>query len=394
MRGGAYALAAQLLLALSVPIGPGAAAQAVRTRDVGFAAVRYDNGLALGALSLFETLALSRPTGDLNANWLLSLFSDGRWSTQGNVVGSRQSDPIPLSPGLQKYFTTMRGEVVLDGGTSAQQGLMPTFQMLATSRIRFESAQRGLNVGASLARTFDGSAWRTTVMGEGSGLVRRGANEYRVVFTPMQLAGGDVMGDWEGGVSFPWRRMAAEATLGVRLGEAQRGTTGWGSATLVVPWRDDLIATFSLGSYPTDLLQGLPGGRYAAVNLRLPRGRLPWARRAVPIPPAPTRPGPPSLSFTDRLALAIGAPYDTAQLREVRVWAPGIQKVELVADFTQWIPVPLIRVGAGEWHGYYHVSSGAHRLNLLLNGVELDVPTNLARVMDDFNGAVGLIVVR
>jgi hypothetical protein len=251
-----------------------------------------------------------------------------------------------------------------------------------------------VNFGASLARTFDGTLWRTTVLGEGSGVLHRGNTEYRLVFTPMQLAGGDVMGDWESGVSFPWRQMAAEATLGVRLGEAQRKTVGWGSATLVVPWRDDLIATFSLGSYPTDLLQGLPGGRYVAVNLRLPRGRWPWVRPKVILPPAPTRPEPPALSFTDRLSLAIGAPYDSAQLREVRVWAPGVQKVELVADFTQWIPVPLIRVGAGEWHGYYHVTPGAHRLNLLLNGTELDVPANLARVTDDFNGAVGLIVVR
>jgi hypothetical protein len=394
MRGGAFALAAQLLLAPSVLVGPGVAAQAVRTQDVGFAAVRYDNGLRLGALSLFESVALPRTTGNINASWLLSVFSDGRWSTQGSLVGSRQSAAIPVAPPFQKFFSTMRGEVVLDGGTSAQQGLMPTFQMLGTSRLRFETEQRRMNIGASVARTFDGTAWRTTVMGEGSGLVRHGASEYRLSFTPMQLAGGDVMGDWEGGVAFPWRRMAVESSLGVRLGEAQRGTVGWGAVTLVVPWRDDFIATVSIGSYPTDLLQGLPGGRYAAVNMRLPKGRLRWSRRKVIIPPAPTRPGHPELAFTERLALVIGAPYDSAQLREVRVWAPGIAKVELVADFTQWVPVPLVRVGTGEWQGYYHVTPGAHRLNLLLNGTELDVPANLARVTDDFNGAVGMIVVR
>ncbi|MBV6522187.1 MAG: hypothetical protein MNPFHGCM_02333 [Gemmatimonadaceae bacterium] len=394
MRGGAIGLAAQLLCALSVLTVPTAGAQAVRTRDVGFATVRYDNGLGLGALSLYEAIGMSRATGDLNANWLLSLFSDGRWSTQANIVGSRQTTPVPLAEAFQRYFTTMRGEVVLDGGTSAQQGLMPTFQLLATSRLRFASERRGLNIGASLARTFDGMYWRTTVLAEGSGAVRRGSSEFRLVFTPMQLAGGDVMADWEGGTALALGRVAAEATAGVRLGEAQRGTVGWGSATLVVPWHDDLIATFSLGSYPADLLQGLPGGRYVAVNFRVPRDRLPWTRRRTVAPPAPTRPRPPALSFTDRLAIAIGEPYDSASLREVRVWAPGIQRVELIADFTQWIPVPLIKVTAGEWHGYYHIPPGAHRLNLLLNGVELDVPANLVRVIDDFNGAVGLVIVR
>ena len=121
MRGGAIALAAQLLLAPSVLFGPGAAAQAVRTRDVGFAAVRYDNGLGLGALSLFESIAIPRETGDLNAAWLLSTFSDGRWSTQGSLVGSRRTAAIPVTGSFRRLFSNIRGEAVLDGGASAQQ---------------------------------------------------------------------------------------------------------------------------------------------------------------------------------------------------------------------------------------------------------------------------------
>ncbi|MFN8571487.1 MAG: hypothetical protein U0132_05470 [Gemmatimonadaceae bacterium] len=366
----------------------------VRTRDVGFAAVRYDNGLALGALSLYESAALNRVAGDLNADGLFSLFSDGRWSTQGSVTGSQLSPAISLSPAFQRYFTSMRGEVIVDGGASAQQGLMPTMQILGASRLRFEADHRRLNLGASVARTFDGSAWRTTVMGEGSGYLQRGASEYRLTFTPMQLSGGDVMSDWEGGISTPWKRAQLDASLGVRLGEAQRGTVGWGSLTLVMPWRSDFVTTFSIGNYPVDLLQGLPGGRYAAVNLRLPDGKLPRRRRRALLPPAPVVPRRPDLLVSERLAVTIGAPYDTAQLREVRVWAPGVAKVELVADFTQWIAVPLIQIGVGEWQGYYHVPAGSHRLNLLLNGKELDVPTNLARETDDFNGSVGVIIVR
>ncbi|MFN8580576.1 MAG: hypothetical protein U0163_06290 [Gemmatimonadaceae bacterium] len=369
-------------------------AQVIRTRDVGFAAVRYDNGLALGALSLFESAALNRLTGDLNANGLVSLFSDGRWSTQGSLVGTRVSGPLPLSPGFRRFFSNVRGELVLDGGASAQQGLMPTMQVLGGSRLRFEADQRRLNVGASVARTFDGTAWRTTVIGEGSAYFQTGPSEYRLTFTPMQLSGGDVMGDWEGGLSTPWKRGQLDASLGVRLGEAQRGTVAWGAVTLVVPWRNNLVTTFSIGNYPVDLLQGLPGGRYAAVNLRIPNGKLSWRRPRVAVPLAPVAPVRPELLVTERLAVTIGAPYDSAQLREVRVWAPGVTKVELVADFTQWVPVPMIAVGAGEWHGYYHVSPGAHRLNVLLNGTELDVPSNLARELDDFNGAVGVILVR
>ena len=78
----------------------------------------------------------------------------------------------------------------------------------------------------------------------------------------------------------------------------------------------------------------------------------------------------------------------------MRVWAPGIKTVELLGDFTDWIPVPLIRQPNGEWRGYYQVTPGVHRVNVRLERSELDVPVNLARVKDEFTGDVGLIIVR
>ena len=68
--------------------------------------------------------------------------------------------------------------------------------------------------------------------------------------------------------------------------------------------------------------------------------------------------------------------------------------MELLADFVDWVPVPLIRQPNGEWRGYYNVSAGLHRLNLRLDGREIAVPRNLARERDEFTGDVGLIVVR
>ena len=395
MRGGALCPAARLLWCLFLLAAPTLGAQApVRTRDVGFATVAYDNGLTLGALTLNESVALERPTGALFANGLLSLFNDGRWSMQGGVTGSRFSAPIPAAAILRPWFRSIRGELSFNTTSTAQQGFMPTLQLLGQARVHLLSERFAARGGAMVTRSFDGFAWRTTVLGDFGGWTRAGGAVVSFTATPMQLQYGDVLGDNEGAVSWTRGRVTYDVSVGVRVGEAQRGTVTWGSATASWPLMAGALATASIGSYPVDLIQGLPGARYAALAMRLPNGRLALHRRAPPRVMSPPPPARPELPITERLALVIGPALDSLSLREVRVWAPGIASVELLADFSQWIPVPLIRQPDGEWRGYYYVSAGMHRLNLRLNRQDIDVPVNLARLRDDFAGDVGLIIVR
>lgn len=395
MRGGALCPAARLLWCLLISaVSPLGAQAPVRTRDVGFATVDYSNGLTLGALTLTETLALERPAGSLFATGLVSLFNDGRWSMQGGITGSRFSAPIAAGGILRPWFRAVRGELSLNSTSTAQQGFMPTLQLLSQARVHLLADRYALRGGAALSRSFDGFAWRTTVMGDAGGWARVGAATVSVTLTPMQLQLGDVLGDNEAAISWSRGRVTYDASLGIRVGEAQRQTDAWGSMTATWALRAGALATASVGSYPIDLIQGLPGGRYMAVALRLPTGGLKALRRAPVRPLAPPPPERPELPITERLALVIGPSLDSLSLREVRVWAPGIRTVELLGDFTEWVPVPLIRQPNGEWRGYYHVTPGIHRINLRLNRDEIDVPVNLARVKDEFSGDVGLIIVR
>ncbi len=367
----------------------------VRTRDVGFATVSYDNGQTFGALTLNETAVVERPTGSLLANGLLSLFDDGKWSMQGLLAGSRYSDPLVPGSVFGKWFDALRGEVSFLTASTAQQGLMPTLQFTGQSRIHLGANNYGSTVGAAISRTFDGVGWRTTVMGEVTGWLQMGSNALLSVTTnPMQLQFGDILSDNE--ATLTWRRgkVSYDASMGVRLGEAARETAAWGNVTASWPLFQDLHATVSLGTYPVDLIQGLPGARYAAFALRLPGGRLPQIFRRSRPPIAPALPERPELPTTETLALVIGSALDSLGIREIRVWAPGVRRVDLMADFVDWIPVPLVRQPDGEWLGYYRVQPGLHRLNLRLDGQEIAVPRNLARERDEFTGDVAIVVVR
>ena len=372
---------------------PAGAQAPVRTRDIGFAAVAYDNGRSFGALTLNETAVLARETGSIVANGLLSLFNDGRWSMQGLLAGSRVSSPMVPQGMLARWFDDLRGELVLSSAATAQYGFMPTLRVDGESRLHFSAERHAAHLGASLARTFDGIGWRTTVIGDVGGWWRAGGALVSATTRPMQLQFGDLLSDTEAAVTWVRGNTTWETSAGIRLGEAGRDNVGWGGVSVSWPLRAGLFASAALGSYPVDIIQGLPGGTYVAMSLRLPNGRFPSLRARPPrrLAPPPSRP---ELPTTEPLALVIGDALDSLGIREIRVWAPGVRDVELLADFVDWIPVPLVRQPNGEWQGYYRVAPGLHRLNLRLDGRELAVPRNLPSGVDDFNGQVGLILVR
>jgi len=392
MRGGVMHLAAPLFVGLLFPTGAHTQAP-VRIRDASFSVVRYQDGHTAGAMTLYDAVIVANERSTRSGVGLVSIFGDGRVSMQGGLEFARRSSAIPVVPLLQRFLTAVRGEMLLDAQTTIQTGFMPTAAMTGRARVRFEKRDDGAHGEVALARAFDGRFWQTVVMAEASVWTRRGSTFASFRTTPMQLGSGDALTDTEAQVEWLAGRGVVTTSLGARLGEALRGTTGWGAATVTWPLLYDTWVTASLGSYPADLIQNLPSGRYLSVALRLPNGRLPAFRRPPP-PPPPPPPRTPDLPVTFRLALVTGPAYDSTYIREVKVWAPGARVVELMADFVDWIPVPLIRQPNGEWKGYYRIAPGLHRVNLRLDGTDLDAPLNWRVEKDEFMGNVALVFVR
>jgi hypothetical protein len=373
-----------------------AAAQPVRTRDLSFSAAHYDDGRYASALTLDQSLFITRERSSTLADGVVSYFDDGRWSVAGELGGTRYSKPIRIpelgvpfaSDYYIPFFRAMRGEMSVTASGSAQQGLMPTMQFLPAARLHFLDLQRGLWAGGSVARTFDGEEWRTTLLGDFGGWFRHGATVVTTTVHPQQLQNGDLMSDIGATVDHTLGTVSLSGTFGWRTGQADRVDLGWVSVGATFPINGRLLATASVGNYPADLMQRLPGARFVSLSIRLPtRSVFPRRDDRSSISSRPA-------TSPDGVILQIANTDSATTARIVRVRAPASERVEIMADFTDWMPVSLVKTPVGVWEITVPVIRGAHRLNVRLDGGDWVVPTNVARVTDEFGGVVGLVLVR
>jgi hypothetical protein len=148
--------------------------------------------------------------------------------------------------------------------------------------------------------------------------------------------------------------------------------TTWGGATVALWLGDHAAVVVGAGSYPGDLLQALPGGRYVSAALRIAS-----RRPRVPAPPEGGR------------AVYARAPGDT----ELRFRVAGATRVELIGDWTAWQPVSLRRAADGAWVTRVTLDRGAYRFNLIVDGNRWTVPDGVVAVDDGFGGRMALLVV-
>ena len=315
---------------------------------------------------------------------------------QGELSGTRYTKPIKVPelvlPFARDYyipfFGAMRGEVGMAVTGSAQQGLMPTLHFLPQARVHFLDLQRGMWAGGGFGRTFDGEQWRTTLLGDLGAWVRTGGTVLSASAHPLQLQNGDLMSDFGASADRTFGGVSLSGRFGLRIGEAGRANVGWASVGATFSINRRLLATASLGNYPADLLQRLPGARFASLSIRFPT-KSRFQRRDA----GASTIAQPVLS-PDGIIIRVAATDSARAVHIVRVRAPASERVEIMADFTEWEPVALVRTPAGVWEITLPIKPGPHRLNVRLDGGDWVVPTNVARVTDEFGGVVGLLLVR
>ena len=187
-----------------------------------------------------------------------------------------------------------------------------------------------------------------------------------------------------GTVAFGRGELTAE--LGGRQGTRDVGLTGtevrsstewWYSAAGSYRLTPGMLARATVGSYPTDFVRQLPNGSYASLGVRLEHGK----RQQVDWYQPPEQP-----------AFRIDTISGGARL--IRLRAPRARKVELSGDFTDWTPLPMRALDGGGWELVLPIAAGTYRVSVRVDGGAWSAPPGLVPVADEFNGEVGMVVIR
>jgi hypothetical protein len=341
---------------------------------IGAASVRYAQALEVTMLSLTPTLSLLSSHGALSATGVLASTA-----AQGVVAAALTSS----------FDAPLAVDVALLAGGSRSDGAV-TRQSRLTGRVQWRGTRAGLWVGAGRGLVADGSTSSTTRLQDLGAWLTLGAID--LTLTRLPTAAGDSVRFTDTELVARWdrSRVTVEGTAGWRSGTAR--VTGiddpgrWQSVSGVWRFSDRVALVAAAGSYPLDLLQGFPAGRFTSVSLRFTPAR-PMEVRAVRAAASVE----PTASANGISTLVVRA-LDDGRHR-LRLRAVGATRVELQGSMTAWAPVAFLPEGDGWFAVDLMIPPGTHELVVRRDGGEWVVPPGLAVRFDEFAGRTGILVI-
>jgi hypothetical protein len=288
------------------------------------------------------------------------------------------------------------GEVGGFAGGSTHNDGTRTGELIANVRAHFPRLGSELFVGIGAGRTWDGFEGRNLLAGEVGASVGLGSSNALFTVSPTMVGDSIKYADSQG--SFSWTRQAVDlaAVLGFRVGD-QLTTLGgharaWANVSVVYRMTPRFGFVAAGGSYPVDPTQGFPGGRFVSLSLRITRAPYP-----IPPPPSDASPELQTRDITSQGSLVLtgfAAKREKGGGLTVQVNAPAARVVEISGDFTNWTPLQLVRSETGWWVVTLPIARGNYQMNVRVDGGQWLVPPGLLSIVDEFGGAVGLLVVQ
>jgi hypothetical protein len=189
--------------------------------------------------------------------------------------------------------------------------------------------------------------------------------------------------DLEANVHWEVGPLEMSAQSGYRLGDSYDVTPDsrrWSSARATI-WLNDRIGIIGGGGrQPALPLRGLPARNFGMAGLEL--AYSPISRNAPPV-------ALPRLTLVKKFEMQSG----TADMRKIVIHVGGVETVDVMGDFSDWVPLKLVRRGRDLWELNVPMSPGMYHINVRVDGGPWMAPPGIPTMHDEYSGDVGLIVV-
>jgi hypothetical protein len=338
-----------------------------------------DPGLFLRGSGLLRTSGSRGLSGDGRLETGVSRPLFGAWTIELDAQGGSRT--YPGRPRSERYEAGARLRAAA-GAASGYAGvaalrarndrLWSTSRLLtAGGALRFGRFELGLDQRTTLGH-------RTIISTRDTLVLFPDSTYHRVRITDRRRTG---TGYTDAGLHLGWERgrWSTEARFGLRLGDFGRDTRVWALVTGGYRLTRNLGLALRAGREPSVPEEGIPAGNVASLGLSF----------VFAPPPEPVRP---EVSARRNGAFSARTVAEGWVLLRVRV--PEASRVELMGDFTDWLPVNLSRDEEGRWGAAFPLAPGTYRVCVRVNGGTWTAPPGLTAVRDEFNGTVGILVVR
>ncbi len=329
--------------------------------------VQFDTLAGVGSVSFAPLTEWQQRRLYVTLGGGLTAFEGGQWAAQVNGNMSLLSGRIGGSP--------FRAELVGTGLGTYHSSQYRTGSGRGEARLHASGRHLGVWAGAAGA-VGGGSADTalTTGLGPTFGLWGRYGSANAVVTLHALRIEGWWFPEVNGRISTSVGPIDVLAYAGWRRGTEASGlvASSWGGASGAVWLTGNVALVLSGGSYPIDLFQGLPAGRYLAAGIRL-ASRRPAVFSIKPV-------GRPVYTRSDGEGLVSFA-------------VPGAVRVEIVGDWNGWQRLPMERRRDERWAVRLELAPGVYRFNLIVDGDRWIVPDGVAGLDDGFGGRSGILIV-
>lgn len=371
-RAAALALAGTLAAA-------SAGAQTRASLDAGASYVEYRGFLPSASFSLTPALRAAGERYSLLARGTWLRFESGNNSVQGLLAGSLF---LPTSPGLVT-------EVGTELGASRYQDFARFAHALGRARLQLRGAGNGGGWIGGMLGTAASDSGSQAVAGLAAGVWLAGRDAALALAGTVTFSDVGSYADLETTIRHARPGgFEAQAILSARAGDRFNDPGPFLEASVTIPLIAHTALVLAGGHYAADPVRGNVAGDYlsAAFRLTAPFQRRPPITMTIPKDPATEDTG-------SALAALIEVRPGHGSARTLVFRVPGASRVDVMADFTDWIATPLQAAGRDRWSISLPVTPGRHRLNLRLDGGPWIVPAGTMPIADDFQGAVGAVVI-